>query len=279
VRYLSKPRFLQHQIFHKYLLRVFATIICASAILLGSFYELPSVAKIRGSLRDSIAPAMQFFQILSQSCTQFVREGGEFFTSFKKLKQLQTENDELRKWEHTALALISENKALRKQVKALATTVTVPILTARLLTFPSPMSRQRVIIQGGKRDGIVVGQPVMTSEGLLGRIIEVGRKTSEVLLITDEQSRVPVILEPSHQQAILAGHEGKHLTLQHLEKETVVEAGARVLTSGKGGIFPPGLYIGNVKPHNSELVVHPACDWKNIEYVQVLVQLEDEFGE
>lgn len=268
------PRSFQTQTASKYLWKFTTLMVVVFAVFMASYYQYAPLNTVRSYFRDAVSPIAGFFQSFYHSSSRFIEKGKDFFTSYQQLKELKAENVALKKWQYTALALMSENKALRKQVSALPEDLSQPLLTVRLLTAPTLASTQRVIIQGGKKDGIAVGQPVTTSEGLIGRVTEAGDKTSEVLLITDDLSRIPVMLEPSHQQVILSGYQGQYLSFHHLEKEAELQPGSRVFTSGKGGKFPPGLFIGTVQQHYSKLIVQPASDWRKVEYVQILFQPE-----
>ena len=86
----------------------------------------------------------------------------------------------------------------------------------------------------------------VNERGLVGRVIEVGRRSARVLLLTDFNSRVPVMVEPSRDQAILAGDNSREPGLIFLPLNPRMAVGQRVVTSGRGGVLPPGLAVGMV---------------------------------
>jgi rod shape-determining protein MreC len=114
---------------------------------------------------------------------------------------------------------------------------------------------------------------VMTPAGMIGRVIAVGRRSSRILLLTDLNSKVPVIVERSGDQALLAGDNSAEPKLQFLPLNPRFRIGDRVITSGRGGVLPAGLMIGEVsRIEGSRVAVRPAVDWHSIDFVAVLRQ-------
>jgi len=98
----------------------------------------------------------------------------------------------------------------------------------------------------GSRHGARSGQVVVAGEGLVGRLTEVGARSSRVLLLTDINSRVSVVMEESRARAILVGNNRNRPDLAFLKSQTGVSPGDRIVTSGIAGAFPPGLPVGVV---------------------------------
>jgi rod shape-determining protein MreC len=111
----------------------------------------------------------------------------------------------------------------------------------------------------------------MTGDGLLGRVIEVGDWSSRVLLITDLNSRIPVTIAGSGDRAILAGDNSAEPKLLYLPVDAMLNPGARVVTSGHGGVFPPNLPIGTViEPARGQHSIVPDADLGRISYVRLV---------
>lgn len=272
MRLSSGLKLFQNVTFSRYLSGLFALTFVVSLVFAASLSENKTMQKTRTYLREVISPVLDLYQNLTHTADKVFDQGKDILMTQSQLNALREEIEDLRKWKNVALSLMTENKALRKQVNALSEDHDYPYLTARVLTYPSETGSHRIIIQAGAKDGIKEGMPVITAEGLIGRVVDTGRHSSEVLLITDARSKIPVILEPIHQQAILSGDQDNSLVLDHLENEVEVATGMHVLTSGKGGNFPPGLFIGLTTIEDSKLVVYPNMNWTNLEYVQVLLQ-------
>jgi rod shape-determining protein MreC len=141
----------------------------------------------------------------------------------------------------------------------------------------SPFLRY-VIINRGSNDGIRQGMPVVTNQGLVGRVDAVISGASRVQLITDPSSLVSVFLQNSEADAIMKGSVSGELTLEMLSQDAKVQEGDVVLTSGLGGEYPPDLLIGqvgNVRKRESDLfqeaTVQPVVDFSRLEIVLVIV--------
>jgi len=106
---------------------------------------------------------------------------------------------------------------------------------------------------------------------LIGRIAEVGEVSSRALLITDLNSRIPVLVEQTRDRAILAGDNSDQPRLLYLPPNLALATGARIVTSGDGGAFPPGLPIGTVAATGDGGVrVRPFANWSRVEYVRII---------
>ena len=104
-----------------------------------------------------------------------------------------------------------------------------------------------VIINKGSREKIKKGMAVLSGNNFIGRIVEVNFFSSRVLLITDLNSKIPVVIEPQGYQAILSGKTSGAPVLDYLPKTHSIVMGSAVYTSGKDGIFSPGIPIGRVE--------------------------------
>ena len=111
----------------------------------------------------------------------------------------------------------------------------------------------------------------MDGLGLVGRISGVGSKTARVLLLTDTASIIPATIQPSGQQALIAGDNTIAPTVEFLENVDLVRPGDRVETSGSGGVFPPNLLIGRLALDPAgRLRVRLAADYERLEFLRVL---------
>lgn len=135
-----------------------------------------------------------------------------------------------------------------------------------------------VVIDRGARDGIRRNDPVISADGVAGRVIEVTPTASRVLLISDSRSAVGVIVQRSRDAGVVEGKGGVTLQLNYLSREATVRVGDVVVTSGLGGVFPRGLVIGKVArvireegALLQEAVVEPAAPLGRLEELLVIV--------
>ncbi len=103
-----------------------------------------------------------------------------------------------------------------------------------------------VLINKGSSDGLKNGMPVMAYPGLIGRLIDVSRNVSRVLLFIDENSHVDAIVQRNRIQGIISGAGSRGMTLKYIPKTQDVQKGDVIISSGMGGIFPKGWLIGQV---------------------------------
>jgi rod shape-determining protein MreC len=142
---------------------------------------------------------------------------------------------------------------------------------------PSPFLHY-VIINRGSNDGIRRGMPVVTNQGLVGRVDAVIGGASRVQLITDPASLVSVLIQNSGAEAIMKGSVSGELSLEMLSQDIKVQPGDVVLTSGLGGEYPANLLVGQVssaQKRESDLfqsaTVQPVVDFSKLEIVLVIV--------
>ncbi|MBY0500781.1 MAG: rod shape-determining protein MreC [Alphaproteobacteria bacterium] len=184
--------------------------------------------------------------------------------------RLQKENETLRSQLQTLKALKHENGILRTNLKIPAFE-TYGHITARIISTPYDGLKHFFLIAAGHHESVGKDQAVIVPEGVVGRIEKVGEHIARVLLINDVSSRIPVMTSLSGQQAILAGDGSFSPTLVYVEDIRQIQKGEEVVTSGFGGIFPPGLPVGIVdNVVNGKITVKSYIPFQKLEWVHVL---------
>lgn len=188
---------------------------------------------------------------------------------------LKSENKKLKEWYQTALLLQAENQSLKDLLNVLPEPER-SYITTRIIGDSGSSFVKSLLIQAGTAEGVEKGQAVLGDKGMVGRVIETGRNASRILLLTDINSRVPVIVAGSNQRAILAGANDDMPFLDHVPPDVLIEKGARVITSGHGGLFPQGLPIGQVSGVEKGIVkVMLYSDPASSSYVQIIEKPDD----
>jgi rod shape-determining protein MreC len=142
-----------------------------------------------------------------------------------------------------------------------------------------------VYIDKGEHDGIKPDMAVITSDGVVGKVLRVYRSTALVLLIDDQTSGVGSILDKTRLQGILRGTPSGEVVLEKVMSDETVPTGELVLTSGGDGIFPKGLVVGHVTKvtNGSELFlnirVHPSVNLNRLEEVLVVMKIDERQSE
>lgn len=194
----------------------------------------------------------------------------DFFRMQVEIERLRSENASLLQWQNTSAALAHENRELRALLNY-KPEPSAAYISARVIADTGGPYVRTLVVTAGHDDGVREGMAAMTGEGLVGRVIEVGAWSSRILLITDLNSRIPVIVAETGEHAVLAGNNEPQPKLLYLPQDAVVRPGSRVLTSGHGGVFPPGLPVGIVKSTaRGEIVIEPLAAMGRINQVRLV---------
>jgi len=247
----------------------------AAVLLLSSFISPQLWSKPRVAVTDTFTPLINFIGAPFRAASEFVGDISGLTQIRAENARLKSENKQLHEWYQTAMLLRSENQSL----KDLLNVIPEPdqsYITTRIIADSGSSFVKSVLIEAGLHDGLEEGQAVLGSQGMIGRVIEVGERASRVILLNDINSHIPVVIEGANQRAILAGTNEETLVLIHIPPEAVVEKGSRVITSGTGGMFPSGLPIGEVAGlKNGVPIVMMYSDPYAAGYVQVVEKPKD----
>jgi rod shape-determining protein MreC len=245
-------------------------VLAAVALLVLGRVNAPLLEQARTRTGDAVAPLLALVQqpLAHMRDSLAVTQG--LFDLAAENERLRQENITLQEWRSTALKLEAQNDVLRGMLK-LGPTPTPILRTEAVIGEPGGVYVHSVLIGGGAQHGLSRGQPAMAGAGLIGRITELGNWSARVLLITDLNSRIPVILESTRTHAILAGDNSANPYLLYLPKAAVANIGDRLVTAGHDGVFPAGLPVGRVASiENGEIRIEPAADLGRLEYVQIV---------
>jgi rod shape-determining protein MreC len=183
--------------------------------------------------------------------------------------RLRDENERLRRWQSIALTLDAENQRLKTALRWIPDPE-ASYVTARVVADAGGAYAKAVLLSVGPNHGLRKGRIALDERGLVGRITEVGSRTVRVLLITDMNSRVPVILESSRSHAILAGTNGPWPRLLYWSEGTVPKEGERVVTSAEADAFPANLPVGTVRYNaNGIPEVEPDAVLRGLDIVRI----------
>jgi len=193
-------------------------------------------------------------------------------TLYDNYNQLIDENNKLKNNISSSDFLKLENTQLRKLIDE-QTSSSFNLVSARvLLDKKSPYLNSFIINMGNNRN-IKNGMAVLDGKNFIGRIVDVNFFSSRVLLASDLNSKIPIIVEPSGNHAILSGRGLEMPTLEYLPENYKVQDGNKIYTSGKAGIFSPGIPIGEVAIKNKIIKVMLFSDLTQTTFVNI--NLED----
>ncbi len=244
------------------------------AVLMGVFalwrIDSPRVERVRAAVNDAIVPNLEWAMAPVTGTVNLIADFQSYQSLAAQNQDLRRELQQMRAWREAALQLEQENAKLL-DLNNVQLDPKLTFITGVVLTDSGSPFRQSVLLNVGSHDGILDGWPTMDGIGLIGRISGVGRNTSRVLLLTDTSSRIPVVIQPSGQRAILAGDNTIYPPIDFLDNPDLIRPGDRVVTSGDGGLFPGDLLVGQVALGNDRrLRVRLAADYERLEFLRVL---------
>lgn len=244
-------------------------------LLAGVFISLelfvPSVpARLRATANDLVSPVLM---ILAEPI-RAVQNGAERIAGVSDIylenASIREENERLKQWRAAAQRLLLENQRLRQIMNAPLKEIPTKV-TGRVIGLGGGAFERSVLLDAGRRDGMVVNLPAIDESGLVGRTIEVGYLSSRVLLITDLNSRVPVRLERTGEVAIAEGQNEPHMLLRFLAADASIQVGDRVVTSGHGGLFPPDVPVAIVtEVIEDRILLDPLSPMGELDFVRVM---------
>ena len=228
------------------------------------------IERLRVAVSDAFVPILAAFARPIATVDNAIDEVRALVALRSENERLRQDNAELRHWEQVARELGAQNRALSEALKF------VPrgeerSTAGRVIADSGGAFVRSLLIDAGARDGVAKGQAVVVGQGLIGRIAEVGEVSARALLITDLNSRIPVVVETTRDHAILAGDNSDLPRLLYLPPNLALQPGTRIVTSGDGGAFPPGLPIGTIASlGEGGARVQPFANWSRVEYVRII---------
>ena len=196
---------------------------------------------------------------------------GGYFFAVSENRRLRVRMVELERARDTAVALKNIKGRYEKMLR-LRTEPPIPMVTARAVTdVRGPFANAR-LIDAGALQGVKMGNPVMNDRGVVGRVVGVGRNVGRVLMLSDIDSRTPVLVDRTNARAILTGDGGGVPRLEYVRGRDAVKEGDLILTSGDGGLYPRGLPVG-IATRDARGVwrVRLYADQSNIDFVRILI--------
>jgi len=245
-------------------------VLAAFAVMLIGKADTVLLEKVRANITDVVAPVLTVLSRPAATLSNIVDKGQEVIALREENARLREENARLLQWQTVARRLDVENRELRS-IGHFNPAGAIKYISARVIADTGGTFAHSLVLSAGTRQGVGKGQAVITGDGLVGRIASVGRSSSRVLLITDLNSRIPVVIESSRARAILAGDNVDRPKLIHLPPGASISPGDRIVTSGHGGALPWGLPVGTVASVSDEgITVQPFVERGRLEYVRAV---------
>lgn len=194
-------------------------------------------------------------------------------------EQLKKENDELKLKISQLQGKAAEADRLAELLNFRESQGSVPMVPARVIATSADANSQTITLDRGERDGIRRNMGVMTPDGVVGKVVETFRSTSQVLLLTDKDSGVGAMVADSRIQSPVGGTGEPLLDMKYVPTDDTVNVGEQVVTSGMDRIFPRDLPVGTISEIKNgspfkQVRVKPAAKLERLEEVVVLLTLQ-----
>ncbi len=244
----AKPNYsLQHnfsQVFKRIELAIFGflcVILLITSKINKDFTDEVSMKFVSVSL-----PIVKFAAFPFNATINLLTNFSELVDAKEENQILKEENEKLRSFYIKSLNINRENKDLKDTLR-FVTSKSSNFKVARIIGRSHQMFNQTLFIDAGKDRGIKEGSIVTGNHGVIGRIAQVGENKSRLLLVTDANSKIPVLASKARVRGVLSGNNSSTMEVMYLQKNHNIRAGDWIFTSGDGDTLPPGLLIGMVK--------------------------------
>lgn len=267
-------------------------LVLASLVLVTLSFGQDDGGKL-GTAQESAASILRPFQVATDRVAEPFRDAygwaDSVLTARSEAERLREENTALRQ------QLVQEQLAARENVRLRAlldyrSGGTFPAdyvgVAAAVISRPTGAYAQSIVVAVGRKDGVLVNDPVVTEDGLVGRVTRVGDRSARVMLLTDDQSAVSAVDVGTDASGIIRRGQGPRsaLRLDRVPKEQLVREGDTVVTAGwrsprLSSLFPRGIPIGEVSSVGrtdtdayTQVLVEPFADFGSLDAVLVLVK-------
>ena len=252
--------------------RVLLALLVLSLLGLFALWRIdnPRVERIRSAVTDRFVPSFSWALAPLTSLSRIAGDFQSYTRIYEQNRELRREVQQLKAWREAAIQLEQQNARLL-ELNNVRLDPKLTFVTGVVMADSGSPFRRSVLLNVGRSDGIVDGWATMDGLGLVGRISGVGQRTARVILLNDTNSRVPVVVQPSGQRALLVGDNSGAPILDLVESPDEIRPGDRVVTSGDGGLLPAGLLVGSAAlGSDRRLRVRLAADYQRLEYLRVL---------
>jgi rod shape-determining protein MreC len=250
-------------------LTLFALLFLSCALLAIGKLDLAAVRSLRWQVIELVTPALAMAQAPVTHARRMLRGAGSDGELREEIERLRADNQRLKAWEWRARELERKLQQLARLTQA-GEESGLEFATGRVLSDSRGPFSRTVLLDIGRGRGVKPGHAAVTGEGFVGHVVDTGEAAARVLLLTDVSSRVPVLIGPQGQRAILNGDNTLEPRLTHLATDARLEEGDEVVTSGHDGMLPRGLKVGELRLGEEGPRVQLAVRFGELEYLSVL---------
>lgn len=257
-------------------------VLAGVAILLSVLDSTGNLNEAIAFIRNPLAVVLNWTSSRADTLADIASGPRDLQAAREEIARLQTRIDELERENESLYEIQGEYQFLLDLFNRARQSPEFRRLTASVIGRDTSPAIRSIIIDKGVSDGVIVGMPVESARGLVGRVFRTTDRSAQVVLITDNASAVAARLGTSRATGIMkGGGVGGSMSIDWIDLKHQVEVGEVVLTSGLGGKFPQDIVIGRVgevERREAELfqraVIQPAVDFQSLEIVFVITDFQ-----
>jgi len=247
-----------------------AVLVSVALLLIMGRSGSPYIETVKMKMADGIVPVLAVVSAPLDALRSSMVGLKNWAFTYQQNQALVAENRELLKWQALAKDMQVENDKL-KRLLHVAPKREARYVTASIVSDHGSAFSSAALINAGKEEGVAANQAAISERGLIGRVTEAGDHSAKLLLLTDVNSRIPVMNERTREKMILVGKGSALPSLSYVATDSVSKKGDRIITSGDGGVFAKNISVGVIKDADrSSMQVELFADMANTEYVTVI---------
>jgi rod shape-determining protein MreC len=240
-------------------------------IILGTF-NFKAIQYIKIGINEVIYRSSYFASLPENYFKDLNIKIDEHLSLYDQYKKNEIELNELKEKKLSIDFLILENNKLRELINE---TIQSKDVYAKILVDKDSPYLKSIVLNKGSKDNVKIGMAIVDKSYLVGKIIEVNYTNSRALLLSDLNSKIPVLLEPIDIHAILSGTGKNYGVIEYTKndyKQKLTSDEIIVYTSGYGGLFKPGLPVGKIitNDFNKDIEVSFFSDFRQLDYVKIV---------
>lgn len=230
----------------------------------------PHLQALKMRISDAVSPVLSTVSAPFDAFRSVTGGMKNWALTYQQNQTLKAENRELLQWQAVAKDMKVENEKLRGLLNV-APRKEPHFVTATIVSDHGSAFSSAAIVSAGAAEGVAPNQAVISERGLVGRVVGAGESSAKVLLLTDINSRIPVMNERTREKMILVGKGTSLPTLSYVATDTSTKKGDRIITSGDGGVFPKNIAVGQIRDADkAHMQVDLFVNMADVEYVSVV---------
>ena len=228
------------------------------------------VEQLRISLVDRFVPSFAWTVKPVAATARMLSDLRSYQRVYEQNTELRRELQRMQGWREAALQLEQKNARLLA-LNNVRLSPRLTFVTGEVMADSGSPFLRSAMVNVGRVDGVTDGSAALDGLGLVGRIAGVGERSARIILLNDGSSRVPAVIRPSGQHAMVAGDNSLSPALEFIDQADELRPGDRVVSSGDGGLYPPDILIGQVVigPDGRQRV-RLAANYRQLDFVRVV---------